>query len=409
MPIRTKKNNSAKKVKKPSIVKKELKTPHWPLFVLYSLGLLLAVSAALPAYIQSNFLEQYVSLRIVSLFFVVANMFTVTAIIIFPGVIRKLTNYFTTKIVLVLYGASLLGLTLVDSPAAAFLSIILFTISANLIWINLDLLVEKFSKNSSTGRTRTIYFTFINLGWILAPTISSYLIKIGTYELTFFIAALLILPIFLIFLAFGQKLNGQTDYKKENIWLAMKSMWLNRNLRGIFFIALLLQIFYSAAVVYIPIYLHQNLGMEWGILGPIFSIMLIPFIIFEIPAGIIADRYWGEKEILNLGLLIMVLSLFLFFYIETPTIWIWIAALFFSRIGASLVEAMRETYFFKLVGAKDVGYIDIFRLSAPLGYIIGPGIAILVLSFFPINYLFLAVAIIMLSGFAFTASIKDTK
>jgi len=389
--------------------KKKINKNRFQLLTLYFLGLLLAVSNALPAYLQSNFLEQFVSLNLVSLFFVVANLLTVIMIVFFPQLIKKMTNYFLTKVILIVYATSLLGLTLATNAGAAFLSIVLFSIASNLLWINMDVLVENFSLNNSTGRTRTIYFTFINLGWIASPLLASYLISQGGYTLTFLIAAALVIPFFLLFLYQGRKLKDQVKYSKEKIGATIKKMWRNKNLRGIFFVALLLQLFYSSAVVYIPIYLHQNLGLDWGILGILFSIMLIPFIILEIPAGIIADKYLGEKEIMFVGIFVLTASLFLFYSIETPTIWLWGAVLFASRVGASLVEAMRESYFFKIVDAKDVSYINIFRITAPLGYIIGPGLAILITSFFPLNYLFLGLAIIMLSGFGFIASIKDTR
>jgi MFS family permease len=379
------------------------------LSILYFLGLLLAVSNALPAYIQSNFLGQFVSLNLVSLFFIIANSLTVAMIVFFPRLIKKLTNYFLMKVVLVIYAVSLLGLTLTNSPLTALVSIILFSVASNLLWINMDVLVENFSLNSSTGKTRTIYFTFINLGWIVSPFLAGYLINRGEYTLTFLIAAFLVIPCFLLFLYQGRRLRDQIKYSQEKITTTVKKMWHNKNLRGIFFIALLLQLFYSSAVVYIPIYLHQNLGLDWGILGLLFSIMLVPFIIFEIPAGIIADKYLGEKEIMFIGIFILTASLFLFYSITTPTVWLWGVVLFASRVGAALIEAMRESYFFKIVDAKDVGYINIFRTSAPLGYIIGPGLAILVISFLPLNYLFLILAIITLSGFYLTASIKDTK
>jgi len=379
------------------------------LSILYFLGLLLAVSNALPAYIQSNFLGQFVSLSLVSLFFIIANSLTVVMIVFFPHLIKKLTNYFLTKVVMVIYAVSLLGLTLTNSPLTALVSIVLFSIASNLLWINMDVLVENFSIDSSTGKTRTIYFTFINLGWIASPLLAGYLINRGEYTLTFLIAASLVIPCFLLFLYQGRRLRDQVKYSQEKITTTVKKMWRNKNLRGIFFIALLLQVFYSSAVVYIPIYLHQNLGLDWGVLGLLFSIMLVPFIIFEIPAGIIADKYLGEKEIMFIGIFILTASLFLFYSITTPTVWLWGVVLFASRVGAALIEAMRESYFFKIVDAKDVGYINIFRTTAPLGYIIGPGLAILVISFFPLNYLFLILAIITLSGFYLTASIKDTK
>lgn len=379
------------------------------LIILYFSGLVLAISSALPAYLQSNFLNKFVSLETLSLFFISANALTVLSILLFPKLIKKLSNFFLTKAILIIYAASLLGLSIADSPISALISTIFLTISSNLLWINMDVLVENFSKNSSTGRTRTLYFTFINLGWIFAPTLASYLIVLGDYQLSYLVAAFLNVPVFFTFLFQSKQLKDNIAYSREKITTVIKKTWQNKNLRGIFFVALLLQLFFSTAVVYIPIYLHQNMGIAWGSLGLMFSIMLVPFVLFEIPAGIIADKYIGEKEILFLGFTILAVSLLCFFLIKTDAFLVWAGILFFSRVGACLIEAMRETYFFKIVDAKDVGYINIFRTTAPLGYIIGPGLAMLILAFLPLNYLFLAVAMIMLLGFGFVASLKDTK
>jgi len=379
------------------------------LATLYLLGLLLAVSTALPAYIQSNFLRQFVSLNVISLFFMIANLATVAAILVFPKLIKELTNYFLAKIVLIVYASSLLGLALASNAGLALISIILFSVASNLIWINMDVLIENFSENSSTGRTRTIYFTFINIGWILSPILTTYLIGKGEYTLSFLIAGFLVIPFFLIFLYQSKRLKDKIKYRKDGIGATLKKIWAKKDSRGIFFVAFLLQLFYSTAVIYIPLYLFQNLGMGWEKLGPIFSVMLIPFIILEIPAGLIADKYLGEKEIMSAGFIILAVSLFLFYYISVPGFWLWLAVLFFSRIGAALVEAMRETYFFKSVGAQDISYINIFRITTPLAYIVGPGLSILVLMFWPLNYLFLVMAIIMLSGLIFSLSLKDTK
>jgi MFS family permease len=314
-----------------------------------------------------------------------------------------------TKVILVIHAVALLGMVIANNPLSALLATILFTVATNLLWINMDVLIEAFSNNSSTGRTRTIYFTFINIGWILSPSLSSYLIGLGDYQLSFLVAAFLTAPVFLVFLYQARRLKDKIVYSKEKLSTVIKRTWTNTNLRGIFFVSLLLQLFYSTAVVYIPIYLYQTMNISWSDLGLMFSIMLIPFLLFEIPAGIIADKYIGEKEILFLGFFILAASLFLFFYLKTNIFWAWASALFLSRIGAALIEAMRETYFFKIVDAKDIGHINVFRTTAPLGYIIGSGLAILVVSLFPLNYLFLVVAIISLSGLGFVASIKDTK
>ncbi|NLZ74701.1 MFS transporter [Candidatus Falkowbacteria bacterium] len=376
---------------------------------LYIAGFLLSISTALPAFIQSNFLNQFIKLESVSLVFIFAHALNFIFILNFPKLIKRFTNFFLSKTILIIYALALLNLSLANSPAHALISFIFLIISNNLLFITLDVLIESFSHNETTGRTRATYFTFNNLGWIIAPFLSSRLIDAYGYSLSFLVAAILVIPVFLIFIKQGKHLKDKVAYKEGRLFSAIKNLFKNKNLRSIFFIATLLQIFYSTAVVYIPIYLHQNLGMDWEVLGVIFSIMLIPFVLIEIPAGIIADKHLGEKEFLYTGLAILTLSLFLFYYIKSDLFLVWAGVLFFSRIGAALIEAMRESYFFKIVDVEDVDYINIFRTATPLGYIIGSVLAILILLFLPLQYLFLLISILMLTGFIFTTTLQDTK
>ncbi|MFA6417387.1 MAG: MFS transporter [Patescibacteria group bacterium] len=377
--------------------------------ITYTMGFILAVSTALPAYIQSSFLAQYINLELTSLFFVINNLITVVAIIFFPRFIKKLSNYFSAQLSIGIHGLALLGLATLTNPALVVISFLLFTVTTNLLWINMDIFLEAASSNNKTGRIRTMYLTLTNIGWILVPIFSAYLVKIGNYTLPFLISAALIVPVFFILLIKKNNLKLSKKYKHEKISKSIKKLWKNHDLRGIFIVATLLQLFYSGAVLYMPLYLNQNLGIPWSDLGWMFAVMLLPFALFEIPAGYLADKYFGEKEIMSIGLFIILVSLILFFFIEGATLWVWAAALFMSRIGAALVESMRDTYFFKNVNADDIGYINLFRITGPLGYIIGSAAALLFLLFLPLNYLFLIFAAIMIPGFYYIGSIKDTK
>lgn len=377
--------------------------------ITYTMGFILAVSTALPAYIQSSFLAQYINLELISLFFVINNVITAIAIIFFPRFIKKLSNYCSTKLTIGIHGLALLGLATITNPVLVVILFLLFTVTANLLWINMDILLEAASANNKTGQIRTMYLTLTNIGWILVPIFSAYLVKTGNYTLPFLISAALIIPVFFILLIKKGNLKISKKYKQEKIGKSVKKLWANSDLRGIFIVATLLQLFYSGAVLYMPLYLNQNLGIPWSDLGWMFAVMLLPFAIFEIPAGYLADKYFGEKEIMSIGLFIILVSLILFFFIETSTLWIWAAALFMSRIGAALVESMRDTYFFKKVDASDIGYINLFRITGPLGYILGSATALLFLLFLPLNYIFLIFAAIMVPGFYYIGSIKDTK
>jgi MFS family permease len=287
--------------------------------------------------------------------------------------------------------------------------LLFFIITSNLIWINLDIFLEEVSTDKETGRIRTTYLTFYNLGWIIGPIISANLIEMGGYSLSFIASALLVVPIFLIITHQRHNLKDKVKKTKEKLITSLNKIWRNKNLRGVFIAAIALNIFFSGAVLYIPLYLHQTLGMSWAQLGWIFSFMLLPFVIFEIPIGFLADKYLGEKEMMFLGLFIIFAALLLFFYIKTPSMILWAITLFFSRIGAAMVEATRDTYFFKNISAKDLGLINIFRITGPLGYLLGAGFGSIALIFLPINLVFLVLAIIIIPAFYSISLIEDTK
>ena len=377
--------------------------------IMYLIGFIMATSVSFLSYFQSSFLEEFIGIGFVSLFFVFANMATIIAISIFPKIIHKIGNYFTTKIVIILYAASLLSIAAASGRISATLSLLFFVITSNLIWINIDIFLEEVSSDESTGRVRATYLTCMNLGWMLGPVISARLIELADYPLSAFSGALIMIPFFLIIVYRKNNLTDKVKRTKQGTIESFKKLWKNKNLRGVFIATTALNIFYSAAVLYIPIHLHQGLGIPWSQLGLIFSISLLPFILFQLPVGLLADKYFGEKEMMIIGLFILFCSLFLFFYIKSPLALLWAAILFFSRIGAALVEATSNTYFFKNVSAEDLGFINIFRMSHSLGYLLGAAFSSLVLIFLGINYVFLTLAIVIIPVFYYTYLIEDTK
>ncbi len=370
---------------------------------------LLSISTAIPAYIQSSFLGQYTTISIVSSFFVIANLATLSAILFFPKSIKKFGNYKVAKIVAAIYLLSLITISVTGDIVLLFIGFLLMTLSNNLLYINMDIMVENFSSDSSTGRTRAIYFTASNLAWILAQLLSTKIAGLEGYRLSFMIAAAVVIPFILIFISAAKNLRDKIKYVKPDILATIKRIAANANLRGIFGLAFLLNIFYSCVVIFIPIYLNQVLNFGWDRLAIMFAIMLVPFVLIEIPAGTLADKYIGEKELFHVGFFILILSLIFFAFTTATSFWVWTSILFFSRIGAALVESMRESYFFKLVKAKDIQLINFFRITAPLGYVVGSFIALISVSQHSLNYVFMILALIMSSSFIFLAGMKDSK
>jgi len=380
------------------------------LYILYFLGFIISMAAAIPAYSQSSFLTTTVGLPLVSTFFLLANVLTLFAVFLFPKMIKKIKNFRSTRRIIFLYAFSLIGLTFAPSnPWLMFFFFGLMSVCVALIAINMDIFVESFCSDSFSGRTHTTYFTAVNLGWIVSPFIAGLLIASGGFEMTY-AASLFCLMIFSFFFMFqGKNLEDKTKYSDLGIIKTLKNIFKIGKLRSIFFLAFLLSVFYSLAVVFLPVYLNQTIGFDWNSLGIMFSLMLIPFVLIEIPAGIIADRYLGEKEIMTLGFIILSLSLMFFSLISTANFWLWAGVLFFSRVGAALVETMRESYFFKAVDAKDVDYINFFRATTPIGYIFGSFLGAIVLWCSTLNILFLVGAFLMCVSFPVLFWLKDTK
>jgi MFS family permease len=380
------------------------------LVVLYLAGFMLSLSTAFPAYINSNFIENFVSTKNVGLFFIAANVATFFAMLFFPAMIRKLNNLVSAKIVMLVNILALMALMVAPSPILALIFFILMRTSSNLLLINMDIFVESFTENSNTGKTRALFFTFMNLGWILSPMLASMLvIPPDYYNFVYLVAAFLVL-IYYFIIVFNEKMvNVPVKYDKLKIKQIIVDFWRDSNLKGVYFISFFLNLFFSSAVVYIPIYLSNTIGFSWSVLGIMFSIMLIPFALFEIPAGIIADKWLGEKELTYTGLSIITVSLLLCFFTESTSPFVWGAILFLSRVGSALIESMRESRFFKIVDAGNVSHINFLRTSYPLGYIIGSGLGILVLSFYEVQYLFLFLAVLFLFSFYFCCIIKDSK
>ena len=380
------------------------------LMVLYLAGFVLVLTTSLPAYINSSFIEQSINIRYTGLFFVVANIMTFFAMLVFPNVIKKMGNFLTTKLVLLINIVSLMVLMMSPPPFWLFISFILMWVASSLIFINMDIFVEKFTRNEETGKTRAVYFTFLNLSWVISPFLTSKII-IGDsyYNLVYLVSAIAMLIFYIIISTNAKKIDLKVKYRKLEIKETIIHYWKNINLRGLYFLSILQNLFLNSVVVFMPIYLHSHLGFDWSTIGIMFSIMLIPFIIVEIPAGIIADKYIGEKEMMYVGTVILIISLLLFFFVKSSNPVVWGALLFFSRIGAALIEAMRESRFFKIVDAEDISHINFIRTSFPLGYLIGSGFGVLILSFYRLEYIFLFLAIILIYSFYFIAIIKDSK
>ena len=316
-----------------------------PLHALFVIGFLFAINAALTAYINSNFIGEFVSERFIGILYVVGSAVSLMGLIWMPKFLRKFGNYKTILTGLSLAALALLVFALTKSTTMIILFFIIHLGIKAVIFFGLDEFIEKYSKQSNTGKTRGLYLTALSLGWMISPFVSGMIVDRFGFQAVYLTALVFSLLTILGVVFWFRDYKDPVYPKKVPLFDIAKKIFRRKNIYKVYRVNLLLQFFYAWMVVYMPIYLHQHLGFEWTTLGIMFAIMLLPFVLFELPLGKVEDKKYGEKEIMSIGIIIIALSVVVIAFINSQNVILWTALLFLTRTGAAMVEISIETYF----------------------------------------------------------------
>ena len=347
--------------------------------IIYLAGFLISVPIALTSYINSSLLEIYVDKYFLGIIYMLASLITIIGMAKMPKILTRLGNRKSTLLFCLIFLASLILMGLGGKGFIVIPAFIFYFVSVNLIFATLDIFIEDFSKNSPVGGIRGVYLTIINFAWVIAQMMSGSVIAKSSLPGIYLLSALFVSLVCIIFSLFLRDFKDP-QYEKVPILRTIIFFWRNRNIAKIYLITLILRFFYAWMIIYTPIYMHEYIGFDWSQIGIIFSIMLLPFIILELPLGILSDRI-GEKKMLLLGFSIMALSVLVIPLITEPIFWIWALILFTTRIGAATIEVMNESYFFKIVKEEYANEISFFRNAPSISYIIAPLLAVSINSF----------------------------
>jgi MFS family permease len=378
------------------------------LFILYTIGFVFALSRAIPAYVNSSFLSTFVGEKFVGFVFTLCSLVALSVFFIIPKILKRFGNYKTTIFFSILSSLSFFLLSLTDNKYVVLFSFLIIYVSGTMIGFCLDVFLENNSTDNDTGKIRSFYLTGMNISWLISPWLSGLILFGQGYNRIYFVVALIMIPI-IFMVSYNLKSFKDSEYKDFKIISTLKESWSRKDIRCILFSGFLLNFFYAWMVIYTPIYLFKYVGFNWQEIGLIFTMMLLPFVLIQIPLGKLADKYFGEKEMLTVGFLIMAISTAFIPFISGKDFWVWGILLLITRIGAAIVEIMSETYFFKKISDKNVNLISVFRSMSSFAYIISPIIATVFFCFLPFKYIFFVLAFLMLFGLRYSLAIKDTK
>ncbi len=362
-------------------------------------------------YVQSSFINNFIPESALSLVYGIGAIISLITLFAVPKIFGHISD---RKFTLWLIGIeALLCFVLALSNFAPFVitAFILQQALLPILAFGLDVLIEDSSKHRNTGLIRGLAFTAANITLVASPLIAGYIGSRFGFGPIFYLSNIFLIPFFIAVLSLRRKMHEPT-YHTESIIETIKKLLTNTNVRHrdirlVFMINFLLQIFYTWMVIYSPLYLlHQ--GFNWDQIGVIFSIMLLPFLFFELPLGALADKYFGEKEFMVVGFIVLGVSTISLSFIHSPSVAIWAFALFATRIGASFIEIMSETYFFKQIRHVDAPVISLFRFTRPLSLLIAPLLAAVTISLTGETSAFIVLGILMFFGLRFVYPLVDT-
>lgn len=380
---------------------------HKKLYFIDIVSFLMGFGAALFAYIISSYFKEVMGTDNVGVVYFVAYAITLVILLNLHKIIYIFGKSFVLHVSLLLKIIAVFGLLVVPVSFSGMGFLILYTIGGTLSWSVLSLIIESFSVDDESGRIRGAHLSVSNAGFLLGPLLSAQLLEKYNFEGVFFVSLAVYIVIFVFSLVYIRKTNHHFK-QKIKVGELLRKVAKRKNIMRIYYVSFVLEFFYALMVIYVPIYLLER-GFNWDQLGVAFTIMLIPFILVQYPVGLIADKKTGEKEFLLFAFFILGVSTLLFYFSDSKDIMVWTTILLLGRIGAALIETLRESYFFKRIDGNDVDIVDFFGTSKPVAYIVATACSSVILIFSSISSIFILVALVCFSAIYPTFKLADNK
>jgi MFS family permease len=377
----------------------------------YLLAVIFNFHTLVVSYTSPTYLGEFIDLKHVGLIYSIGLIGSLLLFIILPSILKKFGNFITTIALMILSIGTLALMGIGISAPTVVLGLILFSIINPLIYLNIDIFSETLiGKNEgATGHVRGMTLSLMSLAALCAPLTISYLVGEGdNLEQLYFVAIGVGVVFSLIVMA---AFRGFVDplYHRVRLRPLLAQCWNSKPIKLVLATHFLVQVFFTWTVIYFPLYLANVIGLPWSSIGAIIAAGILAYVLFEYPIGVLADNYFGEKEMMALGFLILALTVSSISFMTTAALIPWMVLMFISRIGASLAEVTTESYFFKKVDGQDANLMSVFRLTRPLAVLAGSLLGSICLAIMPFHLAFIVLGFVMVTGIFLTLGIEDTR
>lgn len=372
------------------------------------LGFLYGLSVSLLAYVTSSYFKAVTGSDNVSAFYLFAFAVVLPIFFYFHRLVEGFGRARTLMVVLFVQVEVLLFLQILPLSYAGAALLIVYAVLNSVVAIMIDVVLEAYSVDGVTGRLRGLYLSVYNFGVMVGPLVSMYILAEYGFATIFAAEVMVYVGMFLTVFVALNNIRGHVKRQRLSLGKIVRTFRARSDLTAIYAVSLALRFFYAAMTVYMPLYLLGR-GMSPMEVGVVFAVMLVPFILLQYPAGVLADKKYGEQEIIIIGLLIMIGATLWMWLTRRTDAATWMAILTVSRIGVALVETMEDSYFYKQINANDVALINFFRTTRPLAYIVCMILLGVTLMFFSIQAIFLVIALVLTAALVPATMLRDTR
>ena len=370
----------------------------------YAVNFFVALHIGVIVYFQSSFLaSKGFTDDSIGLVYAIGSLAIICGLVIMPRILARIGTYafFMTLVVIEVLG--LIGLSFSNTLMTVASLFLLTNVVGTLLGMPLDIFLEETTQSeANTGGTRGIFLTTANVAFVIAPAVAGYIVGLSEdgagLAILFAIAGLVLTPVLPLALFFLRAVPDKA-YQPIRFRAFFTTLKTHTYLRLAFLIQFVLRMFFAIMVIYTPLYLNQVVGLSFATIGFLSSIMVVAYVLLELPLGYLAERALGERGIMALGFATAALATIAIpFTPVTASVTLFACVLFMTRVGGAMIDITSEVFFFKQVDGEDTDDVSVFRTLGPLSYIVGPLLGSLTIALFGLPYTFIFCGGILLLG-----------
>lgn len=255
------------------------------------------------------------------------------------------------------------------------------------------ILVKDKSKRKNLSRNEGVMYSLMNLAWIIGPLFVGIFSKYLEIKALFVISSVMVLIALVYFRSLKIKDKKKTRVDKNVIKLFI-DFFKDKDRVISYFLSGGINYWWSLIYVFMPLYIVIN-GLGIDVVGYFLFAVAIPLVTFTYLFSNLAGKI-GFKTIFKTGYFILFIISLLCFFI--PNIYLIMALLVLGSIGASMLEATTEAYFFDcLKGKQDLRFYGPYNTTIDFNHFVSRGLGGLILLILPFKFLFVFFGLSMLA------------